>query len=71
MKGIDVEKLSGDLLVVVLAILTDAIPRSAAADVLKSWTENSGRSLVEWLKEKTGLDEARVQGARMPGVRLI
>jgi eukaryotic-like serine/threonine-protein kinase len=57
----DVDKLSGDLLVVVLAILTDAIPRSAAAEVIKSWTENTGRPLVECLREKTGLDEPRVK----------
>ena len=66
-KGMDVDKLSGDLLVVVLAILTDAIPRTLAAEVIKSWTENPGRSLVEWLKEKTGLDEARIKRTRMPG----
>ena len=57
----DVDKLSGDLLVVVLAILTDAIPRSAAAEVIKSWTEDPRRSLVEWLQEKAGLDEPRVK----------
>jgi eukaryotic-like serine/threonine-protein kinase len=60
-KGIDVEKLSSDLLVVVLAILTDTVPQSVAADVVKSWTERSGRSLVEWFKEKTRLDDARMR----------
>jgi eukaryotic-like serine/threonine-protein kinase len=60
-KGIDVEKLSSDLLVVVLAILTDVVPQSVAADAVKSWTEGSGRSLVEWFKEKTGLDDARMR----------
>jgi hypothetical protein len=60
-KGIDVDKLNSDLLVVVLAILTDAVPRSAVAAAMKSWTENSGQSLVEWLKRSAGLDDARIQ----------
>ena len=55
------DKLNSDLLVVVLAILTDAVPRSAVAAAMKSWTENSGQSLVEWLKRSAGLDDARIQ----------
>ncbi len=65
------DKLSSDLLVVVLAILTDAISRSLPPPrSIKSWTENSGRSLVEWLKEKTGLDEARVKAHSNAWLRL-
>ena len=60
MKGIDVEKLNSDLLVVVLAILTDAVPRSAVAQAMKSWTENSGQSLVDWLKRSAELDDERI-----------
>ena len=55
------DKLNSDLLVVVLAILTDAVPRSAVAEAMKSWTEKSGQSLVEWLKRSSGLDDARIQ----------
>ena len=55
------DKLNSDLLVVVLAILTDAVPRSAVAEAMKSWTENSGQSLVEWLKRSAGLDDERIQ----------
>jgi eukaryotic-like serine/threonine-protein kinase len=60
-KGIDVDKLNSDLLVVVLAILTDAVPRSAATEAIKSWTENSGHSLIEWLKRSSGLDDERIR----------
>jgi eukaryotic-like serine/threonine-protein kinase len=56
-----VDKLNSDLLVVVLAILTDAVPRSAVATAMKSWTENSGQSLIEWFKRSAGLDDARIQ----------
>ena len=55
------DKLNSDLLVVVLAILTDAVPRSAVAEAMKSWTENSGQSLVEWLQRKGGARRRRVQ----------
>ena len=55
------DKLNSDLLVVVLAILTDAVPRSAAAEAMKSWKENSGHTLIEWLKRSSGLDDERIQ----------
>jgi serine/threonine protein kinase/tetratricopeptide (TPR) repeat protein len=60
-KGIDVDKLNSDLLVAVLAILTDAAPQSAVAQAIRSWTENPGQSLTHWLKKSAGLDEARIR----------
>ena len=41
-KGIAVDELNRDLLVAVLAVLTDAIPRPELAAALKSWSEESG-----------------------------
>jgi serine/threonine-protein kinase len=50
---------SSDLLVVVLAILTDAVPRYAVATALKSWTEEKQQPLSQWLKHSAGLDDQR------------
>jgi serine/threonine-protein kinase len=49
-----------DLLVAVLAVLTDAIPRSALATAIRCWTEEKGQSLAEWLKQSGGLDDHRI-----------
>ena len=54
------DELNRDLLVAVLAVLTDAIPRTALATALKSWTEEKGQSLSEWLKQSAGLDDQRI-----------
>ena len=58
-KGILVDELNRDLLVAVLAVLTDAIPRTGLAAVLKSWSENREQPLLEVLKAATGLDDER------------
>ncbi|MFI5460821.1 MAG: protein kinase, partial [Isosphaerales bacterium] len=49
-----------DLLVAVLAILTDAIPRPELAAALKSWTDDRDQSLAQWLKQVGGLDDDRI-----------
>jgi eukaryotic-like serine/threonine-protein kinase len=61
-KGIGVDKMNCDLLVVVLAILTDAVPQSAVAEALRSWTSQPGQSLTQWLKKSAGLSDARIRG---------
>ncbi len=59
-KGIDVDKVNHDLLVAVLAILTDAVPRPVLAEALKAWSDGKGQRLALWLKESAGLDDQRV-----------
>ena len=59
-KGIDVDNVNQDLLVAVLAILTDAVPRPALAEALKAWTDRKGQRLALWLKESAGLDDQRI-----------
>jgi eukaryotic-like serine/threonine-protein kinase len=56
-----VDELNRDLLVAVLAVLTDAIPRTGFATVIKSWTEHRDRSLAQVLKVTTGLDDERLR----------
>jgi serine/threonine-protein kinase len=56
-----VDRLNRDLLVAVLAILTDAIPRPDLAAALKSWTKDKDQSLAEWLIQVGGLDAERVR----------
>jgi serine/threonine protein kinase/tetratricopeptide (TPR) repeat protein len=60
-KGIDVDKVNHDLLVAVLAILTDAVPRPALAGALKAWTDGKGQTLAQWLKQSAGLDDQRIR----------
>jgi eukaryotic-like serine/threonine-protein kinase len=60
-KGIVVDELNRDLLVAVLAVLTDAIPRPGLAAVLKSWSQQRDRPLSQVLKATTGLDEERLR----------
>jgi hypothetical protein len=54
-----VDDLKCDLLVAVLAVLTDAIPRSRLAGVLKTWSEKCEEPLADALKAATGLDDER------------
>jgi eukaryotic-like serine/threonine-protein kinase len=54
-----VDDLKRDLLVAVLAVLTDAIPRPNLAAVLKTWSERCEEPLAEALKAATGLDDER------------
>jgi len=56
-----VDKLNRDLLVAVLAILTDAIPRPELAAALKAWNEDRQQSLAKWLKQLGGLDDERIR----------
>jgi serine/threonine protein kinase len=60
-KGIDVDKLNSDLLMALLAIVTDAVPHSAVAEALRLWTNDPGQSLTHWLKKSAGLDDARIR----------
>jgi eukaryotic-like serine/threonine-protein kinase len=52
-----VDDLKCDLLVAVLAVLTDAIPRSRLAGVLKTWSEKCEEPLGQALQAATGLDD--------------
>ena len=53
------DELNRDLLVAVLAVLTDAIPRPGLAMVLKSWSLKRDQPLAQVLKATTGLDDER------------
>jgi serine/threonine-protein kinase len=55
-----VDELNRDLLVVVLALLTGAIPRSGLNSALKAWTKDRRLSLAELLKKDGGLDADRM-----------
>jgi serine/threonine-protein kinase len=55
-----VDELNRDLLVVVLALLTGAIPRSGLNAALKSWTKDRRQSLTSLLKKEAGLDASRL-----------
>ncbi len=59
-KGSVVDDLNRDLLVAVLALLTDAIPRPRLVTALKAWSQNQDQPLARILKESAGLDEARI-----------
>jgi serine/threonine-protein kinase len=58
-KEILVDELSRDLLVAVLAVLTDAVPRPGLAAALKSWSQKRDQPLAQLLKAATGLDDER------------
>ena len=60
-KGFDVDNANQDLLVAVLAIITDAVPRPALAEVLKIWSGGKGQSLAEWLQHSAGVDDQRIR----------
>jgi serine/threonine protein kinase len=60
-KGFDVDNANQDLLVAVLAIITDAVPRPALAEVLKIWSGGKGQSLAEWLRHSAGVDDQRIR----------
>ena len=48
-EGIVVDELNRDLLVAVLAVLTDAIPRHALSVALSAWAKDRQKSLAEIL----------------------
>src|SRR5262245_39581594 len=50
-----------DLLLAVLALLTDSVPRDALRTALAIWSQDSERSLGLLLKEQGTLDEGRLQ----------
>ena len=54
------EKVNHDLLVAVLSIMTDAVPRPMLAEALKAWSDGKGKPLALWLKESAGLDDQRI-----------
>ncbi len=54
------DELNRDLLVAVLALLTDAIPHSSLAVVLKAWSQNREQPLTELLKQATTLDDDHI-----------
>ncbi|APW62516.1 serine/threonine-protein kinase [Paludisphaera borealis] len=53
-----------ELLVAVLATLTDTIPEETVASVVTQWAQDSTRSLAELLKDQGGLDERQLQVLR-------
>ncbi len=55
------DKLNTDLLVLVLAILTDTAPQAAVSEALRSWTQHPEESLVHWFKKSTGLEDSRIR----------
>ena len=55
------DELNRQLLVAVLALLTDAIPRPGLAAALKAWNKDRRQSLALLLKEEAALDEERLR----------
>ncbi|HZW33404.1 MAG TPA: serine/threonine-protein kinase [Isosphaeraceae bacterium] len=55
------DELNRDLLVAVLALLTDAIPRSSLSAALSSWSKDRRRSLAHLFLREGILDEERLQ----------
>src|SRR4051812_27244172 len=60
-KGIVVDNLNRDLLVAVLALLTDAIPRPNLSAALSAWSKDRKQSLAQQLLGAGVLDAARLQ----------
>ena len=52
-------ELNRDLLVAVLAILTDTVPQEGLAAILDSWSQKRQTPLVQLLKQVSGLDDAK------------
>ena len=50
------DELNRDLLVAVLAVLTDAIPRDSLAAILKAWSRQRQTPLAQVIKQVSGLD---------------
>src|SRR5205807_6233439 len=60
-KGIIVDELNRDLLVAVLALLTDAIPRSNLSAALSAWSKDRRQSLAQQFLREGILDPERLQ----------
>src|SRR5438105_4337647 len=60
-KGIVVDELNRDLLVAVLALLTDAIPRPSLSAALSAWSKDRKQSLAQRLLRDGALDAARLR----------
>ena len=58
-KGIVVDELNRDLVVSILAVLTDTIPREALAEVLNSWSQHRQTPLAQVLRQASGLDDGK------------
>ena len=59
-KGMAVDELNRELLVAVLALLTDAIPRPALTAALNIWSQDRKQSLAELLLREGCLDRERL-----------
>ncbi len=59
-KGMVVDELNHELLVAVLALLTDAIPRPALTAALNAWSRDREQSLAEFLMREGCLDRERL-----------
>ncbi len=55
------DELNRQLLVAVLALLTDAVPRPGLAAALKAWNKDRRQSLAQLLKEEAALDDERLR----------
>ena len=55
------DELNRQLLVAVLALLTDAIPRPGLAAALQAWNKDRRQSLAQLLKEEAALDDERLR----------
>ena len=60
-RGDVVDELNRDLLVAVLAVLTDAIPRHALSVALSAWAKDRQKSLAEILLADGSIDPERLQ----------
>ena len=48
-----------DLVLAILAVLTDSIPRDRFAAVLASWSETRQTPLAQWLRQAPGMDDEK------------
>jgi eukaryotic-like serine/threonine-protein kinase len=54
-----VDELNRDLLVAILAVLTESIPRDGLAAILNSWTHQRQTPLAQLLRQASGLDDEK------------
>ena len=52
-------ELNRDLLVAVLAVLTDTVPEDGLAAILDSWSQKRQTPLAQLLKRVSGVDDAK------------
>jgi serine/threonine-protein kinase len=59
--GVFVTNVDQEMLLAVLATLTDTIPEATVAGVVTQWSEDPSRSLTQMLRDQAGLDEQQLQ----------